>query len=89
MAHIHIGENEIDLTVSAFIVRKFPDDSWRLLVHRHKKLGKLLQKGGRVELNETPWEAITHELEEESGYDIANLRVFLSPPLIGLTNCNE
>jgi 8-oxo-dGTP pyrophosphatase MutT (NUDIX family) len=89
MAHIHTGEKEIDLTASAFIVRKFPDEQWRILLHRHKKLGKLLQFGGHVELDETPWEAIAHELKEESGYDIASLELFLSPPLIGLTNCVE
>jgi 8-oxo-dGTP diphosphatase len=89
MAHIHNGENEIDLTVSAFIVRKFPDEQWRILLHRHRKLGKLLQFGGHVELYETPWQAITHELREESGYDVSKLQLFLSPPLVGLTNCVE
>jgi 8-oxo-dGTP diphosphatase len=39
----------------------------------HRKLDKLLTIGGHIELNETPWQAIKHELEEESGYKLAQL----------------
>ena len=41
----------------------------------HKKVGKLMQIGGHIELNETPWQAVTHELEEESGYTLNELSV--------------
>lgn len=41
----------------------------------HKKFGRLLQPGGHVELNETPWDAISHELVEETGYEMGQLEV--------------
>lgn len=34
-----------------------------------------MQIGGHIELNETPWQAIAHELEEESGYILKELKV--------------
>ncbi|MCL1922964.1 MAG: NUDIX domain-containing protein [Propionibacteriaceae bacterium] len=52
----------------------------RLLLHRHKTLGVVMQAGGHVELTETPWEAITHEILEETGYEMSQLKV-LQPPL--------
>lgn len=45
------------------------------MLHAHKKLGKLLPFGGHIELEETPWESIIHELKEESGYDIGQLKI--------------
>jgi 8-oxo-dGTP pyrophosphatase MutT (NUDIX family) len=39
-----------------------------------------MQPGGHVELHENPWEAITHEILEEAGYDIDQLSV-LQPRL--------
>ncbi len=74
MPHIHTGEGEHDLTASAFIVRKDTDEP-RLLLHTHKLLHILLQPGGHVELTENPWQAIKHELLEEAGYDIEQLRL--------------
>lgn len=50
------------------------------MLHMHKKLHKYLQFGGHVELHETPWQAVVHELAEESGYDIAQLQL-LQPKL--------
>jgi 8-oxo-dGTP pyrophosphatase MutT (NUDIX family) len=41
----------------------------------HKKLAKLLAVGGHIELDETPWEAIVHEISEESGYNISDLTI--------------
>ncbi len=79
MGHIHTGQGEHDLTVSAFIVRE-TDGTSLLLVHRHKSLGLLLQPGGHVELDEHPWAALLREIVEETGYDLAQLRV-LQPPL--------
>lgn len=35
--------------------------------------------GGHVELHETPWAAVAHEIREESGYDLDQLRL-LQPP---------
>jgi 8-oxo-dGTP pyrophosphatase MutT (NUDIX family) len=41
----------------------------------HKKLHMWLQFGGHVELGETPWQAIAHELIEESGYNLSELKL--------------
>lgn len=74
MPHIHTEPDQHDMTVSAYIVRT--DSAEPLcLVHMHRKIGKLAQIGGHIELNETPWQSIAHELEEESGYTLAELRV--------------
>lgn len=79
MPHIHIEPGQHDTTASAFIVRIDQPES-RLLLHRHKKLGVFLQIGGHVELHETPWQAVLHEVAEESGYEAGQLKV-LQPPL--------
>lgn len=34
-----------------------------------------MQVGGHIELDETPWQAINHELAEESGYSLDELEV--------------
>ena len=72
--HIHTAPGQHDLTCSAYIVRTDLGEP-RVLVHRHKKLGRLMQIGGHVELCETPWSALAHEIPEESGYDLDQLRV--------------
>lgn len=41
----------------------------------HRKLHMLLPVGGHVELDETPWQAISHELAEESGYTLGELNI--------------
>jgi len=74
MAHIHTNPGEHDPTVSAFIVRTDTTEP-KLLLHMHKKLGKLLQPGGHIELTETPWQAICHEITEETGYGLGQLKV--------------
>lgn len=74
MPHIHTEPDQHDITVSGYIVRTDTDEP-RCLVHMHKKIGKLMQIGGHIELNETPWMAIAHELEEESGYQLSELDV--------------
>jgi 8-oxo-dGTP diphosphatase len=48
-----------------------------------------MQFGGHIELKETPWQALAHELREESGYDIDELNIILSPPKIGLLDTDE
>lgn len=74
MSHIHTDDNQHDLTVTAYIVRTDTPEPMALL-HMHKKLGVLLPVGGHVELSETPWQAIAHELAEESGYELSQLRI--------------
>ncbi len=74
MAHIHTKPGQHDHTSSAFIVRLDMDEP-RLMLHLHKKLGKYLQFGGHIELDENPWQAITHELLEESGYTLDQLKL--------------
>lgn len=77
MPHIHTEHGQYDFTTSAFVVRRFGDGP-KLLLHIHRKLHKLhklLPVGGHIELSETPWEALRHELKEESGYDLEKLLV--------------
>ena len=68
MPHIHTAPNQHDMTVSAYIILRDGEDL-KCLVHLHKKVGKLMQIGGHIELDETPWQSVVHELFEESGYD--------------------
>jgi 8-oxo-dGTP pyrophosphatase MutT (NUDIX family) len=56
MPHIHTGPGEHDHTASAVIIRN-ESDGPKVLLHLHKKLNRLLQPGGHVELHETPWQA--------------------------------
>ena len=79
MAHIHTNPGEHDPTASAFIIRTDFEEP-KLLLHLHKKLGKLLQPGGHTELHETPWQAVLHEITEETGYALNQLRL-LQPRL--------
>lgn len=74
MPHIHEKPGQHDLTVSAYIVRTDGAEP-KVFLHRHRKIGKLLPFGGHVELTETPWQAIAHEIEEESGYVLSQLEV--------------
>lgn len=62
------------MTVSAYIVRTDAAEPLAL-VHMHRKLGKLLQMGGHIEIDETPWQTMAHELREESGYELSQLQV--------------
>jgi len=74
MPHIHTESGQHDHTVTAYIVRLDREQPLALL-HMHKKLKKLLPVGGHIELDETPWEAVLHEIKEESGYDISSLEL--------------
>lgn len=74
MPHIHTEPNQHDLTVTAYII-KIDSSGPKALLHMHKKLNILLAIGGHVELNETPWQAMAHELTEESGYVLNQLRI--------------
>jgi 8-oxo-dGTP pyrophosphatase MutT (NUDIX family) len=86
MPHIHNEPGQHDFTVSAYIVRTVDPATGMgiepvILLHMHNKFHKLLQPGGHVELNENPWEAVQHEIVEETGYDFKQLTVM---QLIGL-----
>lgn len=73
MPHIHTEPGQHDLTTSAFIVKLSDEQPPKILMHMHKKLGKYLQVGGHVELHENPWQALQHEIAEESGYQMQQL----------------
>lgn len=79
MAHIHTIPGQHDITASAYVVRDDFDEP-RILLHMHRKLHRLLQPGGHVELHEHCWGSIAHELEEEAGYSLSELSV-LQPKL--------
>jgi len=79
MPHIHTEPGQHDHTVTAYIVRIDTPEPLAM-VHMHRKLNILLPVGGHVELNETPWQAMAHELLEESGYSLSEVRI-LQPPV--------
>ena len=86
MPHIHAQPNQHDITVSAYIIL-LGDSELKMLVHMHRKYNKLLQIGGHIELDETPWQAIAHELREESGFSVDELSVL--QPMPNLNNLDE
>ncbi len=67
MPHIHTDAGQHDITASALIFRT-ANSVPQMLLHMHKKLGMLMQPGGHVEVHENPWQAVLHEIEEETGY---------------------
>lgn len=75
MPHIHTEPNQHDMTVSAYIIRPDEKGDWLCLVHMHKKIDMLMQVGGHIELNQTPWQAMATELREEAGYELLQLEV--------------
>ena len=88
MPHLHTQPDGHDLTASAFVLRE-TGDGVEVLVHLHRKLGLLLQPGGHVEPTENPWQALAHELREETGFHLDQLRVLQPlPPVRGLTHDN-
>ncbi len=74
MPHIHTDPGQHDATISAFIARLDGPEP-RILLHLHKLLDTYLQVGGHIELHENPWQALTHEIREESGYDMDQLEL--------------
>ena len=74
MPHLHTQPGHHDATASAFIIRLDGKEP-ALMLHQHKKLGIYLQFGGHIEWHENPWQAITHELTEESGYELGQLQI--------------
>lgn len=77
MPHIHTQPGQHDHTVSAYLFRLDFDEP-KVMLHLHKEYGQYMQFGGHIEPHEHPWQAIVHELQEESGYDIDQLQ-FLQP----------
>jgi 8-oxo-dGTP pyrophosphatase MutT (NUDIX family) len=74
MPHINEGPGEHDPTVSAYIIRTDFDEP-KIMLHKHRKIGKWLQFGGHIEKQETPWQAISHEVPEETGYAMSQLQI--------------
>ncbi|HSW78142.1 MAG TPA: NUDIX domain-containing protein [Candidatus Chromulinivoraceae bacterium] len=74
MPHVHTEPGQHDHTASAYVFRTDFSEP-KIMLHLHKKIGKYMQFGGHIELNETPWQAISHELEEESGYLLEDLAI--------------
>ncbi|HEX6416493.1 MAG TPA: NUDIX domain-containing protein [Candidatus Saccharimonadales bacterium] len=72
MSHIHTDPGQYDHTASVYLFRTDFNEP-KIMLHLHKKLGKYMQFGGHIELHETPWGAVVHEVREESGYDIAQI----------------
>jgi 8-oxo-dGTP diphosphatase len=74
MPHIHTEPGQHDSTASALIVRLDTEEP-AVLLHMHKKHHKLMQPGGHIELTESPWQAISHEIVEETGYNLSQLKI--------------
>ena len=74
MPHIHTEPGQHDITVSAYVVRTDQEEPL-CLVHMHRKIGKLMQIGGHIELTETPWQTVGHEVPEETGFTLDELKV--------------
>lgn len=79
MSHIYTKPGQHDHTASAYIIRLDGDEP-KVTLHRHKLDKLYLHFGGHIELDENPWQTLIHELREEAGYDIAQLKV-LQPKL--------
>lgn len=80
MPHIHREAGQHDATSSAYIVVEQEGVEPGILLHVHRKLGMWMQFGGHVELDNSPWQTVAHELVEESGYHLSEL-VLLQPAI--------
>jgi 8-oxo-dGTP pyrophosphatase MutT (NUDIX family) len=74
MPHIHSEPGQYDFTASAVIIR-IDQAEPTVFLHKHLLSGKWTQPGGHVELHESPWSAVLHEITEESGYTPGQLKV--------------
>ena len=74
MPHLHNEPGQHDFTTSAFIIRTDGPEP-TVMLHEHRKLGRLLQFGGHIEHDETPWQGLLRELEEEIGYQAHQIHV--------------
>lgn len=59
-------------TATAYIVSKI-DNQYKVLLHKHKKLGIWIGIGGHVEDNENPVETVLREIREETNLKITLL----------------
>lgn len=73
MPHTHTEPGQYDPTVTAMVVRY--DGVPRVLLPLHRKYGVRLPPGGHIELDENPWQAVSRELLEETGYHLDQLEV--------------
>ncbi|MDQ2972914.1 MAG: NUDIX domain-containing protein [bacterium] len=73
MPHIHVLK---DFTASAFILHPTKP---KILLLKHVKIGKWLQPGGHVELNENPLQTLHHEIEEETGLKVGDWEIIDQP----------
>lgn len=83
MPHIHTEPGQHDFTTSAFILH--PSEN-KILLHMHRKLGKWLPPGGHVELAENIWQALEHELLEETGLLLGKCALLGQPDRPELTD---
>ena len=74
MPHIHTEPDQHDHTVSIYLIRTDFNEP-KIMLHFHRKVKKWAQFGGHIELHETPWLSLVHELKEEAGYDIHHLKL--------------
>jgi len=74
MSHINTNPGEHDYTVGAYIVRVDGLEP-KALLHIHRRMNVLLPIGGHIEPDETIWQAIEREIDEESGYSLKQLDV--------------
>ncbi|MDR0956243.1 MAG: NUDIX domain-containing protein [Candidatus Nomurabacteria bacterium] len=78
MAHIHTAPWQHDWAATTVVARRFGSEL-KILLHKHKKLGRFLPPGGHIELDERPWQAALRELHEEAGYRAEQLAVLQWP----------
>jgi 8-oxo-dGTP pyrophosphatase MutT (NUDIX family) len=74
MPHIHTKPGQHDHTISVYLVRTDFSEP-KIMLHLHRKIGTYAQFGGHIELHETPWQSVIHELKEEAGYNIEQISV--------------
>ncbi|OJX81682.1 NUDIX domain-containing protein [Leifsonia sp. 71-9] len=77
--HLNTEPGGRDWTVSAILIRVRADGDPMVLLHRHRRLQRMLPPGGHVERDEAPVTALVRELREETGYGLDQLTL-LQPP---------
>jgi 8-oxo-dGTP pyrophosphatase MutT (NUDIX family) len=82
MSHIHTEPGQHDHTVGIYIIRTDFDEP-KILLHLHRKVQIYAQFGGHIELDETPWHTVIHEIREEAGYDISQLMLLQPAQRLG------
>jgi len=85
MPHLNVAPGDHDHTVSMYIVNIAQAEP-RLLLHRHRVAKRWFQPGGHIEAQETYWQAVIHELLEETGFELSQLDVLQPFPLLPTIN---